>query len=90
MRFHDNLLGCSYCFVLCYSLSWTPASDCTLETLLTFHFILHRPQVMDSLFYEAQRQGRFSFYMTCTGEEAAVVASAAALSPQVSTAYITL
>ncbi|KAJ7517070.1 hypothetical protein O6H91_21G025300 [Diphasiastrum complanatum] len=37
-------------------------------------------QVMDYLFYEAQRQGRFSFYMTCSGEEAAIVASAAALS----------
>lgn len=40
-----------------------------------------RLQVMDTIFYEAQRQGRFSFYMTCAGEEAAVVASAAALDP---------
>lgn len=36
-------------------------------------------QVMDTLFYEAQRQGRFSFYMTSSGEEATIVASAAAL-----------
>ena len=27
-------------------------------------------QAMDAVFYEAQRQGRFSFYMTATGEEA--------------------
>ena len=38
-----------------------------------------RLQTMDTLFYEAQRQGRFSFYMTCFGEEATVVGSAAAL-----------
>ena len=30
----------------------------------------------------AQRQGRISFYMTCTGEEAAVIGSVAALTPQ--------
>ena len=36
-------------------------------------------QTLDTLFYEAQRQGRFSFYMTCFGEEATVVGSAAGL-----------
>ena len=36
---------------------------------------------MDGIFYEAQRQGRLSFYMTSLGEEAATVASAAALLP---------
>ncbi|KAK2077267.1 hypothetical protein QBZ16_004901 [Prototheca wickerhamii] len=36
-------------------------------------------QAVDTIFYEAQRQGRFSFYMTSTGEEATSVASAAAL-----------
>uniref|UniRef100_A0A7S2WXV5 3-methyl-2-oxobutanoate dehydrogenase (2-methylpropanoyl-transferring) n=1 Tax=Chloropicon primus TaxID=1764295 RepID=A0A7S2WXV5_9CHLO len=36
-------------------------------------------QTMDTLFYEAQRQGRFSFYMTCFGEEATVIGSAAGL-----------
>lgn len=47
-------------------------------------------QIMDTIFYEAQRQGRISFYLTSTGEEAINVASAAALSnedvvfPQVS------
>ncbi|KAJ8771746.1 hypothetical protein K2173_026923 [Erythroxylum novogranatense] len=36
-------------------------------------------QVMDTIFYEAQRQGRISFYVTSTGEEAVGIASAAAL-----------
>lgn len=48
-------------------------------------------QVMDTIFYEAQRQGRISFYLTSIGEEAINIASAAALSlddivlPQVKT-----
>jgi len=40
-----------------------------------------RLQTMDAVFYEAQRQGRFSFYMTSAGEEASVVGAAAALQP---------
>ncbi|KAI3826821.1 hypothetical protein L1987_00877 [Smallanthus sonchifolius] len=36
-------------------------------------------QVMDTIFYEAQRQGRVSFYLTTIGEEAINIASAAAL-----------
>ncbi|OVA00026.1 Dehydrogenase [Macleaya cordata] len=36
-------------------------------------------QVMDTIFYEAQRQGRISFYLTTNGEEAINIASAAAL-----------
>lgn len=36
-------------------------------------------QVLDSVFYNAQRQGRFGFYATCTGEEALNIACAAAL-----------
>lgn len=39
-------------------------------------------QTVDVVFYEAQRQGRFSFYMTSSGEEATSVASAAALDPE--------
>jgi 2-oxoisovalerate dehydrogenase E1 component alpha subunit len=38
-------------------------------------------QTVDTIYYEAQRQGRFSFYMTSSGEEATSVASAAALAP---------
>ncbi|KAM3702678.1 hypothetical protein ACB098_04G042500 [Castanea mollissima] len=36
-------------------------------------------QIMDTLFYEAQRQGRISFYLTTIGEEAINIATAAAL-----------
>lgn len=36
-------------------------------------------QVMDTIFYDAQRQGRISFYVTTIGEEAINIASAAAL-----------
>jgi len=39
-------------------------------------------QIMDNIFYEAQRQGRLSFYATAIGEEAINIASAAALTPQ--------
>ena len=37
-------------------------------------------QMMDTIFYEAQRLGRISFYLTTLGEEAINIASAAALS----------
>lgn len=37
---------------------------------------------MDKLLYEAQRQGRISFYMTSSGEEATHFGSAAALNPE--------
>ena len=37
---------------------------------------------MDKLLYEAQRHGRITFYMTCTGEEAIHYGSAAALRPE--------
>ncbi|KAK4276693.1 hypothetical protein QN277_014812 [Acacia crassicarpa] len=37
-------------------------------------------QTMDNVFYELQRQGRISFYLTSMGEEAVNIASAAALS----------
>ena len=36
-------------------------------------------QTMDTIFYEAQRQGRISFYLTTIGEEAINIASSAAL-----------
>ena len=35
--------------------------------------------IMDSVMYDAQRQGRISFYMTNYGEEASHIGSAAAL-----------
>lgn len=51
-------------------------------------------QTMDTIFYDAQRQGRISFYLTTIGEEAINIASAAALTiddfvvPQVTHSYI--
>lgn len=39
-------------------------------------------QTMDTIFYEAQRQGRISFYLTSIGEEAINISSAAALTPE--------
>lgn len=36
---------------------------------------------MDKILYESQRQGRISFYMTNSGEEASHIGSAAALTP---------
>ena len=40
-----------------------------------------RMKAMDNVLYEAQRQGRISFYMTSHGEEGTLVGSAAALEP---------
>lgn len=42
------------------------------KTMLTLN-------VMDTVLYDAQRQGRISFYMTNYGEEATHIGSAAAL-----------
>lgn len=39
-----------------------------------------RINVVDSILFEAQRQGRLSFYMQNSGEEATQIGSAAALS----------
>ena len=39
-------------------------------------------RVLDERMIAAQRQGRISFYLACTGEEASTIASAAALSPE--------
>ncbi|TQV84714.1 thiamine pyrophosphate-dependent dehydrogenase E1 component subunit alpha [Exilibacterium tricleocarpae] len=38
-------------------------------------------RVLDERMVAAQRQGRLSFYLTCTGEEAAVIGAAAACEP---------
>jgi 2-oxoisovalerate dehydrogenase E1 component alpha subunit len=47
--------------------------------------ILHTMQyirILDERMVAAQRQGRISFYLACTGEEASTIGSAAALEPQ--------
>lgn len=50
------------------------------EVAIKMYTNMVRLQIMDTIFYEAQRQGRISFYLTTIGEEAINVASAAALS----------
>jgi 2-oxoisovalerate dehydrogenase E1 component alpha subunit len=53
-----------------------PVSD---AKLVTMYETMCRLQAMDQIFYDAQRQGRISFYMTNSGEEAAQIGSSAAL-----------
>jgi 2-oxoisovalerate dehydrogenase E1 component alpha subunit len=50
----------------------------SLKILETMQYI----RILDERMVAAQRQGRISFYLACTGEEASTVASAAALEPQ--------
>jgi 2-oxoisovalerate dehydrogenase E1 component alpha subunit len=49
------------------------------ETAVKMYRTMVNLQTVDTIFYEAQRQGRFSFYMTSSGEEATAIGSAAAL-----------
>ena len=53
--------------------------DLDEEQAIALYSSVARLQTMDAVFYESQRQGRFSFYMTSAGEEATAVGSAAAL-----------
>lgn len=52
------------------------------NTLLRAHRHMHRLRQMDTILQNAQRQGRISFYMTHSGEEAIHFGSASALKPQ--------
>ena len=56
-----------------YTIPHSPA------TLVTFYRTMLYTHALDSVFYDAQRQGRISFYMTNYGEEASHVGSVAAL-----------
>ena len=49
------------------------------QTLVTMYHKMITLNIMDKILYESQRQGRISFYMTNTGEEATQIGSAAAL-----------
>ena len=51
------------------------------KTAVKIHNTMEYIRVLDERMIGAQRQGRISFYLASTGEEAAAVASAAALSP---------
>lgn len=50
------------------------------ETLRKMYTNMITLKTMDTILYESQRQGRISFYMTNSGEEAVQIGSAAALS----------
>jgi 2-oxoisovalerate dehydrogenase E1 component alpha subunit len=49
------------------------------DTLARAHRHMVRLREMDKILQNAQRQGRISFYMTCTGEEAIHIGAASAL-----------
>jgi 2-oxoisovalerate dehydrogenase E1 component alpha subunit len=57
---------------------WNPKLDA--ETLRKILRDMVTVRVFDDRMYRAQRQGKTSFYMKCTGEEAIATAAAAALS----------
>lgn len=56
--------------------------DIDQETATKMYKTMQYIRVLDDRMIAAQRQGRISFYLACTGEEAAAVGSAAALEPQ--------
>ncbi|WRX29858.1 Dehydrogenase [Theobroma cacao] len=66
------ILGCSGKRIPCYRVN--------KELAVKMYSDMVTLQMMDTLFHEAQRQGRISFYITSFGEEAINIASAAALS----------
>jgi 2-oxoisovalerate dehydrogenase E1 component alpha subunit len=56
--------------------AYTPVSD---ELCLQMYSNMLSVSIMDVIMFEAQRQGRLSFYMTGQGEEGTCVGSASAL-----------
>ena len=64
----------------CWRNLWTIFQQVSKELAVRMHSEMVTLQTMDSIFYELQRQGRISFYLTTSGEEAVNIASAAALS----------
>ena len=56
----------------------TISQPSALKILQTMQYV----RLLDERMVAAQRQGRISFYLACTGEEASTVSSAAALEPQ--------
>lgn len=48
-------------------------------TATRIHETMHYIRLLDERMVSSQRQGRISFYLACTGEEAAIIGSAAAL-----------
>ncbi|KAL8754727.1 MAG: hypothetical protein Q9184_005020 [Pyrenodesmia sp. 2 TL-2023] len=56
--------------------------DVTNEEVLVWYKNMLTVSIMDLIMYDAQRQGRLSFYMVSAGEEGIAVGSASALSPE--------
>lgn len=52
------------------------------KTALKIYRTMQYIRVLDERMIAAQRQGRISFYLACTGEEASIIGSAAALEPE--------
>lgn len=68
-------------FVLIYQLYVSLVSyKLAEEMLIKIYCKMITLNIMDKILYESQRQGRISFYMTNTGEEATQIGSAAAVS----------
>ncbi|MEP1384414.1 MAG: thiamine pyrophosphate-dependent dehydrogenase E1 component subunit alpha [Paraglaciecola sp.] len=59
-------------------------SDCEIDKVTAVKILqtMHYIRILDERMVAAQRQGRISFYLACTGEEAAIIGSAAALHDQ--------
>lgn len=56
--------------------------DLPVDTILKMYKDMVTVSIMDAIMFDAQRQGRLSFYMVSAGEEGMAVGSAAALKPQ--------
>ncbi|MCJ1309830.1 hypothetical protein MMC25_003491 [Agyrium rufum] len=57
-------------------------SDVSIEEIVKWYTDMLTVNIMDLIMYDAQRQGRISFYMVSQGEEGIAVGSAAALDPE--------
>lgn len=69
-------------FFLSFLLCGAARPQLDVPTLVKIYRSMIQLSTMDQIFYDAQRQGRISFYMTSTGEEATHFGSAAALDPE--------
>jgi 2-oxoisovalerate dehydrogenase E1 component alpha subunit len=58
------------------------APDTDPQTLVKMYEFMGRIRQFDDIMYNAQRQGRISFYMQHLGEEGSLIGSAASLKPQ--------
>ncbi|MCJ1356633.1 MAG: hypothetical protein MMC33_006628 [Icmadophila ericetorum] len=56
--------------------------DVSPEEVITWYKNMLTVSIMDLIMFDAQRQGRLSFYMVSAGEEGIAVGSASALSPE--------